>query len=474
MIVAELTPRRCKCGSKNLVQDNDVLDTWFSSCLWPFATMGWPQKTDDLAYFFPTSVLITAHDIIFFWVARMIMMSLYFMNEVPFSEVFINPLVNDIYGHKMSKSRGNVIDPLSIIDKSGTDVLRFTLASLTTPGKNLLLGNEKIEGSRNFANKVWNASKFVISAIQVAEGLFSDDILKQDIPAEPDLNIWDKWILARLSKTIKLLQRYIEKYNISFACRTLVNFFWNDYCDWYIEAAKVRIYDKGKTSGTVNAKNIPIYILWYVLEKYLRMLHSFMPFITEKIWQAIPHQGQSIMSSEFPSPDIKISSTSLNIAENNIKSLFDIIVKIRKIRSELKVNPSVKVEACVVAGSKEAEGLISENGAYIKELAKIEPLKTGAPADKKGYIKAVSGDFSIYVNLASVIDADIEIKRINAEILKINSEIEKFTRKISNPQFIEKAPAEIIEKEKEKLARSLSAVKVLQEQLEFMENINKS
>ncbi|MBM3699670.1 MAG: valine--tRNA ligase [Actinobacteria bacterium] len=474
MIVAENTPLKCGCGSSNLRQDSDVLDTWFSSCLWPFAVMGWPEKTEDLKYYFPTSVLVTAHDIIFFWVARMIMMSLYFMNEVPFSEVFINPLVNDIYGHKMSKSRGNVIDPLSIIDKSGTDVLRFTLASLTTPGKNLLLGNEKIEGSRNFANKVWNASKFVISAIQVAEGLFSDDILKQDIPAEPDLNIWDKWILARLSKTIKLLQRYIEKYNISFACRTLVNFFWNDYCDWYIEAAKVRIYDKGKTSGTVNAKNIPIYILWYVLEKYLRMLHSFMPFITEKIWQAIPHQGQSIMSSEFPSPDIKISSTSLNIAENNIKSLFDIIVKIRKIRSELKVNPSVKVEACVVAGSKEAEGLISENGAYIKELAKIEPLKTGAPADKKGYIKAVSGDFSIYVNLASVIDADIEIKRINAEILKINSEIEKFTRKISNPQFIEKAPAEIIEKEKEKLARSLSAVKVLQEQLEFMENINKS
>jgi valyl-tRNA synthetase len=378
----------------------------------------------------------------------------------------------------MSKSRGNVIDPLSIIDKSGTDVLRFTLASLTTPGKNLLLGNEKIEGSRHFANKVWNASKFVISVLEPGapkeESLTGAEILKQDMPAEVDLNIWDKWILARLSKTIKSLQRYIEKYNISFACRTLVNFFWNDYCDWYIEAAKVRIYDKGKTGAAVSEKNIPVYILWYVLEKYLRILHPFMPFITEKIWQNIPHVGQSIMSSEFPSPEIKISAASLSNAESSINSLFHVIGEVRKIRSELKVNPSVKVEVCVVAGSKEAGQLIKENQAYIKELAKIEPLKTCAPDDKKGYIKAVSGDFSIYVNLASVIDAEIEIKRINAEILKINNEIEKFTRKISNPQFVEKAPAEIIEKEKAKLARSVSAVKILQEKLGFMENINKS
>ena len=238
MIVSESPPEACKCGSTDLRQDEDVLDTWFSSNLWPFAMMKWPQKTAELDYFFPTNVLITGHDIIFFWVARMIMMSLYFMKEVPFKEVFINPLVNDIHGQKMSKSKGNVIDPMTIIDKNGADVLRFTLASLTTPGKNLLLGDDKIEGSRNFANKLWNASKFVIANIQ---GCRCHRIWTLRTLA---LNHWDKWILSRLAKTIKSLERYLEKYSISFACKCLTDFFWNDYCDWYIESAKSRIYEK--------------------------------------------------------------------------------------------------------------------------------------------------------------------------------------------------------------------------------------
>ena len=246
MIVSEIPPEKCsKCSSTNLEQDNDVLDTWFSSCLWPFASMGWPKDTPELHYFFPTSVLITAHDIIFFWVARMIMMSLYFMKEVPFKEVFINPLVNDVYGQKMSKSKGNVVDPMEIINKYGADSLRYTLASLTTPGKNLLLGQEKIEGARNFANKLWNAAKFLIYCMDNEKDFYPAKIKSSELR----LNLWDKWILSRFAKTIKMAEKYLEKYNFSFACRILNNFFWNDYCDWYIEASKVRIYSKDSNSA---------------------------------------------------------------------------------------------------------------------------------------------------------------------------------------------------------------------------------
>lgn len=225
MIVSEIPPEKCgKCSSTNLEQDSDVLDTWFSSCLWPFASMGWPKDTPELHYFFPTSVLITAHDIIFFWVARMIMMSLYFMKEAPFKEVFINPLVNDVYGQKMSKSRGNVVDPMEIINKYGADALRYTLASLTTPGKNLLLGQEKIEGARNFANKLWNAAKFLIHCVDNEKDFYPAKIKSSELR----LNLWDKWILSRFAKTIKMAEKYLEKYNFSFACRILNNFFWND------------------------------------------------------------------------------------------------------------------------------------------------------------------------------------------------------------------------------------------------------
>jgi len=224
VMVAESEPGRCtRCKSSDIFQDSDVLDTWFSSCLWPFATTGWPKDTPELHYFFPTNTLITAHDIIFFWVARMIMMSLYFMKEVPFREVFINPLVNDQSGQKMSKSRGNVVDPMDIIEQHGADVLRFTLCSLTTPGKNLLLGNDKIEGSKNFANKLWNASRFVLSNID-------DSVLETDFDSL-NLNLWDKWILTRLNKTVSGIKKYIKNYNFSFACRLLYNFFWSDYCD---------------------------------------------------------------------------------------------------------------------------------------------------------------------------------------------------------------------------------------------------
>jgi len=485
MIVTESSPQLCKCGGTDFRQDEDVLDTWFSSNLWPFAVMKWPQKTAELDYFFPTSVLITAHDIIFFWVARMIMMSLYFMKEVPFKEVFINPLVNDISGQKMSKSKGNVIDPMTIIDKNGADVLRFALASITTPGKNLILGEEKIEGSRNFANKLWNASKFVIANIQ--------DVNVIDMDAKTlTLNQWDKWILSNLAKTIKSLERYLEKYNISFACKSLTDFFWNDYCDWYIESAKSRIYEKKDNDASGGAgiepggssivteysstdkakdKQAALFVLWYVLERYLKILHPFMPFITEKIWQSIPHKGDSIVVSQFPELKNRILDKTNNNAESELLKIFDIISEIRKIRSELKISPASRVNVYINPADTIFERIIKDNSRYIKDLAKLQGLIIGRPADNKGFIKSLKDENEIFVYILDAIDIELEIKRINSEVRKVMQEKDKSNAKIENPQFLDKAPKDIIKKEKSKLAQALKIIQSLQEQLNLLQSI---
>ena len=525
MIVSELPPKVCKCGSTDLRQDEDVLDTWFSSNLWPFAIMKWPQKTAELDYFFPTNVLITGHDIIFFWVARMIMMSLYFMKEVPFKEVFINPLVNDIHGRKMSKSKGNVIDPMTIIDKNGADVLRFTLASLTTPGKNMLLGDDKIEGSRNFANKLWNASKFVIANIRAVNIM---DIQPKALSLDP----WDKWILSRLAKTIKSLERYLEKYNISFACKCLTDFFWNDYCDWYIESAKSRIYEKrynddkdgneaeafeggsavdsaadsdgiksgghdikpaghqstiiepdgskpgecslGAESGnTEKAKDRQAaqFVLWYVLERYLKILHPFMPFITEKIWQSIPHDGESIIVSEFPGAKSRILDKTDNNTENELLKIFNTISEIRKIRSELKINPASRVSVYINPADVLFAKILKSNSRYIKDLAKLSEMIIGRPIDNKGYIKTLRDENEIFVYILDAVDIELEIKRINNEIRKVTQEKDKSSAKIENPQFMDKAPKDIIKKEKLKLDQALKIIRSLQEQLYLLQSI---
>jgi len=461
MIVSESEPSRCEsCKSKNLEQDSDVLDTWFSSCLWPFASMGWPDKTPELDYFFPTSTLITGHDIIFFWVARMIMMSLYFTKDIPFRRVFINPLVTDSSGQKMSKSKGNVVDPMGIINKNGADVLRFTLTSLTTPGRNLLLGKEKIEGVRNFANKLWNASKFVIASIADA------DNIKNIGPNSLNLNIWDRWILTRSLKVLRAVEKYLQKYNFSYASRLLQNFFWSDYCDWYIESVKVRIYSSEDAGDRKTAQ----YILWDILEKYLRMLHPFMPFVTEQIWQNIPHEGESIMIQKFPEFSNKLLDRN---AEKDIAILFDVISEIRKIRSELNINPSEKIKVNLVSANSKDEEILEQNKKYICSLAKVGNLEFSHSEEKKGYIKTTKGNASIYIYILDIVDINLEIKRILDEAGKIKKDIEKSGKKISNPQFLEKAPSEIIQKEKDKFYKFGKTLKVLNEQLKRMDNIKK-
>jgi valyl-tRNA synthetase len=454
MAVTVEAPGACKCGCSDFVQDEDVLDTWFSSCLWPFATMGWPEDTEELKYFFPTNVLITAHDIIFFWVARMIMMSLYFMKEIPFKEVFINPLVNDVFGQKMSKSRGNVIDPISIIEKNGADALRFALASLTTPGRNLLLGQEKIEGSRNFANKLWNASRFVISNLEGED--FRD---MKNAPKE--YGSWERWILSRFARTIKSLEKYLEKYNISFACRTLTEFFWNDFCDWYIEIAKVDLYN---ANVPCQKKHSTRYVLLYILERYLKLLHPFMPFITEEIWQNLHHEGESIMISSFPSTGKTALDKIDSRSEEEIKRVSSIVSEIRKIRSEHSINPASKIDVFINPSLKDTAGLIRQNADYIVSLAKIKELKTGAPPDTCAYVKSLKDDCEIYINILDAIDVVQESKRINDEIVKNQAEISKISAKLENPQFIQKAPLQIIEKEKNKLKQAGKAIAVLKQQ----------
>jgi valyl-tRNA synthetase len=439
--------------------------------LWPFATLGWPEKTKDLEHFFPTDVLITAHDIIFFWVARMIVMALHFMDDVPFKQVFINPLVNDSTGKKMSKSKGNVVDPMVIIDKNGADVLRFTLTSLTTPGKNLLLGDEKIEGTRNFANKIWNASRFVISAIeengQDSSGTRYGDIdLEVNNISEMDLDLWDKWIISRLNSTILDVEKNLLKFNFSTASRSLYNFFWSEFCDWYLESSKVRLYN----SSDDRDKKVCQFVLWFVLEKYLKTMHPFMPHITERIWQAIPHEGKSIMVEEYPVADKTYIDKE---AENTISPVFDIISEVRKIRSELKINPGSKVSICLDIKEDDISKSVSGNTKYIQSLARVDKVELRDAGDRKGYIKTTIGSTDIYIYILDAVDIDLEIKRISDEMVKIEAGVAGSRKKLENPQFIEKAPEEIIIKEKNKLKQAGQINAVLTEQLDKMKNIKK-
>ncbi len=453
-------PQACtRCESARLEQDNDVLDTWFSSCLWPFAVMGWPDKTEELDYFFPTSLLITGHDIIFFWVARMIMSSMHFMDEVPFSEVFINPLVNDASGQKMSKSKGNVVDPVEIINQYGSDILRFTLLSLTTPGKNLLLGDDKIEGSKNFANKLWNAAKFVqanIASVEEIQGLELKDL---------DLNIWDQWILTKLHEAISKVEKYMGKYNFSFACRTLHEFFWSSYCDWYIESAKVRIYSTEDTAD----KRTPLYVLWYVLESYLRMLHPFMPFTTEILWQNIPHQGESIMVSSYPQA---IEDLFAEDALKEIQNIFSIISEIRRIRAEFNISPAKKINIHIDTADQELLVAVKANLEYVLSLAKVSNISYEKPEAIEGYIKTTLKGVDIYVFIPDAVDIKKELERIHKEIDKINAELLKVSSKLNNPNFILRAPSEIVTKERNKASEYMKSVKVLKEQLELIGKVN--
>ncbi|MDN9012552.1 valine--tRNA ligase [Brevibacillus laterosporus] len=427
----------CKCHSSNLSQDNDVLDTWFSSALWPFSTLGWPDETEDMKYFYPTNVLVTGYDIIFFWVARMIFSGLEFTGEKPFEHVLIHGIIRDSEGRKMSKSLGNGVDPMEVIERYGADALRFTLATGNSPGNDQRFYWEKVEANRNFANKTWNASRFALMNLQ--------DFTYEDIDLTKELSAPDKWILTRLQGTIADVTRLMDAFDFGEAGRLLYNFIWDDLCDWYIEMAKLPLYGTDE-----QAKKATQSVLVYVLDQTLRLLHPFMPFITEEIWQALPHQGESITIAAWPQAK---SELTFNDAEAEMSLLMDIIRSVRNIRAEVNVPMSKKIELVIKANDQQSLQSLQRGEEFLVRFCNPEKLVIGTDleAPEKAMSAVVTGA-ELFLPLAGLLDLEQERKRLEKEIDTLNKEVERIEKKLNNPGFMAKAPANVIEEEKAKMA----------------------
>jgi len=454
------------CGGHNTQQDPDVLDTWFSSGLWPFSTMGWPEETDELQQFYPTSVLVTGYDIIFFWVARMIMMGLEFKKEIPFKHVFIHGLVRDPQGRKMSKSLGNGIDPLEIIEKNGADTLRFTLVTGNTPGNDMRFYPERVESSRNFANKLWNASRFVLMNLEDVDNI--EQLNKFGITAKENdsFTLADKWILSRFAKTVNEVTRNLERFELGEAARLLYEFIWNEYCDWYIEMAKARLYNKEDVLARTTAQ----YVLWYVLEKTLKLLHPFMPFITETIWQHLPHDGHSIMVAEWPAEDSVLLNEQV---EQQMNTIMDAIKAIRNMRAEVNVPPGKKSEVILQVVASEMQAVFAKNLQYLKTMAAAEPIRllgSDAPKPENAMTAVVSG-VEIYMPLKGMIDVEKETVRLNKELAGLDKELARIAGKLSNEGFVAKAPPEVISKEKAKAGEYQEKQAAIQERLIYLASL---
>ena len=441
VVVARETPNSCSaCSSTDLVQETDVLDTWFSSALRPFSTLGWPEKTDSLKRFYPTSVLCTGFDILFFWVARMIMMGLKFMGDVPFRDVYIHALIRDAEGQKMSKTKGNVIDPLEVMEQYGTDALRFTLAAFAAQGRDIKLAEDRIEGYRNFCNKLWNASRFVFMNLEDYKGSCALDERSKFSSA-------DLWILSRLNRATKDVNEALEAFRFNDAALTVYKFIWNEYCDWYIELTKSKLVDPG--SQRVAAQNMLI----HVLDSALKLLHPFMPFITEEIWQKLPQNEDSIMVSAFP--EYREAQTNEAI-EKEMAVIMEVITGIRNIRGEMNLNPGLKLNVLVKTQNSAIQQTLQYHGEYVRELARGEQLETG-PNIKKPKVSASSvlGEMDLIIPLEGMMDFQEELKRVEKELKKIEKDLIFLDKKLSNPDFVKKAPVDVIEKDEQR-KKSLS------------------
>jgi valyl-tRNA synthetase len=458
IIVAKETPKLCKkCKSKHLRPEEDVLDTWFSSALWPFSTMGWPKETKELKKFYPTSVLVTGFDILFFWVARMMMMGLKFMGDVPFRDVYIHGLVRDEKGEKYSKTRGNVVDPIEWIERFGADALRFTLASLTMPGSDLKLSEARTEGYRHFVNKIWNASRFVLMNLNGVK----QDSLPQEVRKE-DYSFPDRWIRSRLNHTISNVRKSLDDYKFSEATHILYHFIWHQFCDWYLEMVKPYLYqDQDKKIKVITQKT-----LLEVLDAILRMLHPFMPFVTEEIWQKLPiaKKVNSITIADFPSPDRTLEDEEV---EREMEQLINLITAIRNIRAEMNLQPSEEIDIIFNVMDEKSINMIQRNELFIHSLARVKGLRIEKGMERPP-ISAFSRvyDIEIFVPMDRI-RMEAELRRIQKEISKIEKDIDFVNKKLSNEQFISKAPKEIVEQEIEKASR----YKILKEKLE--ENMQK-
>ncbi len=430
--VARVMPEKCaKCGHTVLVQDEDVLDTWFSSALWPFSTLGWPEKTKELDYYYPTNALITGYDIIFFWVARMMFSGIEQMGEVPFKTVLIHGIVRDSQGRKMSKSLGNGIDPLEVIDKYGADALRFSLASGNSPGNDMRFYWEKVEAYRNFANKIWNASRFV--KMNIADRKLPD--IKTIALDESD-----KWILKKYNTLVESVTKSFDSYELGIAAQSLYDFIWSEYCDWYIELTKPRLYSDDET-----AKTNACCVLNYVLSNTLKLLHPLMPFITEEIWTSLPNNEESIMISSWPKAEQEF-----NFDTTNFDVVVDIIKGVRNLRTEMNVPQNVKTEILVLTDKN-----IKETSAYIEKLASSNKVTfiDAKPEDEDNFASIVLGGAQVYIPMGELVDTGKEIERLNKEKATIESEIKRAEGKLKNEGFISKAPQKLVDEEKAKVQK---------------------
>ena len=438
MMVSRLAPVKCtKCAHVVLRQEEDVLDTWFSSALWPFSTLGWPDKTPELEKYYPTSVLVTGFDIIFFWVARMMMMGIKFMGDVPFKDVYIHALVRDASGQKMSKSKGNVVDPLIMMDKYGTDAFRFTLAAFAAQGRDIRFSEERVEGYRHFVNKLWNASRFIL--------LNADDISLPDAIDLQKLDIGSRWILSRLSFAADEIDRSLEDYRFNDAANSIYHFVWHELCDWYIEMVKPVLYDE-------SADKLPVkQCLLYILESTLRLLHPFMPYVTEEIWQTMPHHGESIVTAKYPRHLPREAD-----AEEHMSLIIEAVTGIRTIRGELNLSPTLELKAYIKTLSEDVRQVLAGNLSYLKKLAKADIIEIGADVKKvKGSSVAVRKHVEVYVPLEGLLNLDLEIERLKKEEAKGEESIIFLKNKLHNEDFLKRAPKEVISREQDKYEECL-------------------
>jgi len=463
LIVSLDTPAACPaCKGTSLVQEDDVLDTWFSSALWPFSTMGWPDETETLKTFYPTSVLVTGFDILFFWVARMMMMGLHFMQAVPFRDVYIHALVRDAEGKKMSKSKGNVIDPLYVIDEYGADAFRFTLAAFAAQGRDIKLSEERVEGYRHFINKLWNASRFALMHLKGFE---------TDASEEPALVLADRWILSRLNSLVETVTKSLDEYRFNDAASALYQFVWHEFCDWYVEIIKPVLYEKkpSETSGESQEPGSARYettrrVLWSVLNETLRLLHPFIPFVAEEIWEKVPGVEGSIMKASFPQTRREREDGQ---AEEAMSLLMGVVSGIRNIRGEMNVQPALFVEATVQSPDKEIRALIEEHRDLIINLSKLKSLQVTPPgARPASSATSVFSSCTIFVSLKGIIDIALEQARLEKEIARIVKELEGIGKKLTNEDFLQKAPQEVVQKVREKGDGLAEKKSRLQENLE--------
>jgi len=463
MMVRMEAPDGCSaCGSKDLSRETDVLDTWFSSALWPFSTMGWPEQTPLLKTFYPTSVLVTGFDILFFWVARMMMMGLHFMKDIPFKDVYVHALVRDEDGKKMSKSKGNVIDPLSIIEKYGTDAFRFTLAAFAAQGRDVKMSEKRVEGYRHFVNKLWNATRFALMHIKKGAA---------DIPAD-ETSLADKWILSRLGRTVDKVSEALDEYRFNEAASAAYNFVWHELCDWYIEAVKPALYGKKGDAS----QEVTLAVLWRALRDTLILLHPFMPFVTEEIWHKLPGTEGSIMKAVYPSDTPTAGDLARDVAaEDAMQLVIEVITGVRNIRGEMNIAPSLSLSVSLQTREDHICKVIEENRDMIVDLAKLEALSIEAPGKKPpASATAIINGATIFVSLEGIIDTGKESARLQKEIDKLDKELAGISKKLNNENFLSKAPEEIVAKVKDKHTLLSQKQEKLRANLHRIVNLNEN